>query len=66
MQCIYVFYLTTIISLDSIKWPVFITRVQSVYCAVRAECLNIVQVVLFLFFEGLNAITECMTVSFKN
>jgi hypothetical protein len=35
---------TAIISLYSIKWLVFITETESVYCAVRAEYLNKTQV----------------------
>ena len=35
---------TAIISLYSIDWLVFITETESVYCAVRAELLNVIQV----------------------
>jgi len=35
---------TAIISLHSINWLVCITEIQSVYCAVRTECLNTIQV----------------------
>jgi len=44
-QCLYVFCTdlkqTAIISPHTINWPVFITETKCVYCAVRAECLNI-------------------------
>jgi hypothetical protein len=36
---------TAIISLYNINWLVFITKTESVYCAVRTECLNINQVI---------------------
>jgi hypothetical protein len=39
---------TAIISLYSINWLVFITETECVYCAVRAESLNIIQVDLSL------------------
>ena len=39
---------TVIISLHSINWLVFITETECVYCAVRAEYLNIIQVTLSL------------------
>ena len=45
-QCIYVFCVdlrTEIISLQSINWLVFVTETECVYCAVRTECLYIVQ-----------------------
>ena len=35
---------TAIISIYSINWLVFITVTESVYCAVRTECLYIIQV----------------------
>ena len=34
---------TAIISLHSINWLVFVTETECVYCAVRAECLYIIQ-----------------------
>ena len=37
---------TAIISLYSINWLVFITEMESVYCAVRTESLNTIQVIL--------------------
>jgi hypothetical protein len=37
---------TAIISLYSINWLVFITETECVYCAVRTECLHIIQVPL--------------------
>jgi hypothetical protein len=39
---------TAIISLYSINWLVFITEMQCVYCAVRTDFLNIIQVNLSL------------------
>ena len=42
-QCVYVLWIseqTAIIPLHNINWWVFITETDSVYCAVRAECLN--------------------------
>jgi len=47
---------TAIISLYSINWLVFITEVGSVYCAVRTEYLNIIQVILNL--ASLGPVTE--------
>ena len=35
---------TAIISLYNINWLVFITEMVCVYCAVRTECLNVIQV----------------------
>ena len=35
---------TAIISLYSINWLVFITETESVYCAVRTEYFNVVEV----------------------
>jgi hypothetical protein len=35
---------TAIISLYSINWPIFITETEYVYCAVRAEFFNIIQI----------------------
>jgi len=47
-QCIYVFVWiweqTAIISLYSINWLVFVTERKCVYCAVRAEYLNVIQI----------------------
>jgi hypothetical protein len=37
---------TAIISLYNINWLVFITQTECVYCAVRTECSNIIQVKL--------------------
>jgi hypothetical protein len=34
---------TAIISLYSINWLVFTTEMECVYCAVRTECLNVIQ-----------------------
>ena len=34
---------TAIISLYNINWLVFITETESVYCAVRTECLNVIE-----------------------
>jgi len=34
---------TAIISLYSINWLVFVTESESVYCAVRTECLHVIQ-----------------------
>jgi hypothetical protein len=46
-QCIYVFCMdlrkTPIISLHSINWSVFITEEECVYCAVRTESLNVIE-----------------------
>ena len=36
---------TAIISLYSINWLVCVTETESVYCAVRTECLNTIQVI---------------------
>jgi hypothetical protein len=42
-----------IISLHSINWPVFITETECVYCAVRTEYLNTIQINFILQdFEG--------------
>jgi hypothetical protein len=43
---------TAIISLYSINWLVFITETECVYCAVRTESSNRIQVTVFLFGEG--------------
>ena len=47
-QCIYVFCVvlrtTAIISLHNINWLVCITETECVYCAVRTEYLNRIQV----------------------
>ena len=40
---------TAIISLYSIKWLVFITETECVYCAARAESLSIIQVEVLKF-----------------
>jgi hypothetical protein len=45
---------TAIISLYSINWPLFITETECVYCAVRAEYLNI---------NGMNLDCSAATVS---
>jgi hypothetical protein len=37
---------TAIISLYGINWLVFTTESECVYCAVRTECLNVLQVTL--------------------
>jgi hypothetical protein len=39
---------TAIISLHSINWPVFTAQMECVYCMVRAESLNAVQINLGL------------------
>jgi hypothetical protein len=39
---------TAIISLYSINWLVFITETECVYCAVRTESLNVIQVSVIL------------------
>jgi len=31
------------ISISSIKWSLFIIKIECVYCAIRAESLNIIQ-----------------------
>jgi hypothetical protein len=41
--CLFGFENTAIISLHSINWVVFITKIQSVYCAVRTGSLNAIQ-----------------------
>jgi len=40
---------TAIISLYSINWLVFITEKECVYCAVRAELLNVIQVKFVIY-----------------
>ena len=46
MCFVWIWEQTAIISLYSINWLVFITETESVYCAVWAECLNIIVVVI--------------------
>ena len=41
---------TAIISLYNINWLVFVTKTECVYCVVRTECLNIIQI--NLVFKG--------------
>jgi hypothetical protein len=48
---------TAIISPYSINWLVFITETECVYCAVRAEFLNIIRVTAFKMLKGNT--TEC-------
>ena len=43
---------TAIISLHGINWSIFVTEKESVYCAVRAESLNIIQVKLRYYPES--------------
>jgi len=45
---------TPIISLYNINWLVFITETECVYCAVRAEYLNILYVNLSLYVVNIN------------
>jgi len=44
-----------IISLYNINWLVCITETESVYCAVRTECLYIIQINVFLWIAMLSA-----------
>jgi hypothetical protein len=44
MCFVWIWEQTAIISLYSINWLVFITEIWSVYCAVRTEYLNVIQV----------------------
>ena len=44
MCFVWIWEQTAIISLYNINWPVFITETESVYRAVRTECLNASQV----------------------
>ena len=48
MCFVWIWEKTAIISLYSINWLIFITETECVYCAVRAECLNIIRVNLSL------------------
>jgi hypothetical protein len=42
---------TAIISPYNINWLVFVTEMESVYCAVRTECLNVKKEVWAWFFN---------------
>jgi len=44
MCFVWIWERTAIISLYSINWLVFITKIQCVYCAVRTGSLNVIQV----------------------
>jgi hypothetical protein len=56
---------TAIISLYSINWLVFITELDSVYCAVRDECLNTfpvsfcLQVLLWVQLQTVQLTANC-------
>jgi hypothetical protein len=45
-----------IIFLYSINWLVFITETESVYCTVRTEYLNVIQVIYFIWISEQTAI----------
>jgi len=46
-QCfVWIWEQTAIISLYSINWLILIKETESVYCAVRTDCLNIIQSIL--------------------
>jgi hypothetical protein len=45
MCFVWIWEQTAIISLHSIHWLVFITEMECVYCAVRAECVNIIELI---------------------
>ena len=53
---IYIWEQTAIISLYNIIWLVFITEMESVFCAVRSGYLNIIRVMCFIYIWEQTAI----------
>jgi len=52
---------TAIISLCSIYWSVFVTEMECVYCAVRTEYLNVIQVNIdFAYQLSISSVLEQM------
>jgi len=54
---------TAIISLYNINWLVFITELESVYCAVRTGSLYIIQVMCFMWISEQTAIISLYSIN---
>ena len=64
MCFVWIWQQTAIISLYNINWLVFISEAESVYCAVRTECLHIIQLNFSLWSCIVHILFSTRSISF--